>query len=76
MLSEGDGRIVSLELMWRADPSVAEVADLAPGWVAWRKALRGVRRWESVAPDGARPGVAADHTAPEGRGGAVARFPF
>lgn len=26
-LHEDDGRIVSLESMWRADPSVAEVAD-------------------------------------------------
>lgn len=34
-----DGRIVSLESMWRADPSVAEVADLPPGWVAWREGV-------------------------------------
>lgn len=38
-LREEDGRIVSLESIWRADPSVAEVADLAPGWVAWREGV-------------------------------------
>ncbi len=38
-LSEEDGRIVSLHFIWQTDPSVAEVADLAPGWVAWRVAF-------------------------------------
>ena len=38
-LSEEDARIVSLHLIWKTDPSVAEVADLAPGWVAWREAV-------------------------------------
>ena len=37
-LSEEDRRVVSLHLIWKTDPSVAEVADLAPGWVAWREA--------------------------------------
>jgi len=32
-------RVVSLALIWKTDPSVAEVADLAPGWVAWREAV-------------------------------------
>ena len=38
-LSEDDGRLVSLYSIWKADPSVAGVADLAPGWIAWREAL-------------------------------------
>ena len=40
-LSEEDARVVSLALIWTTDPSVAEVADSAPGWVAWREAVGG-----------------------------------
>jgi len=37
-LSEEDARVVSLYLVFQIHPSIAEVADLAPGWVAWREA--------------------------------------
>ncbi|WP_259392094.1 hypothetical protein [Paenibacillus thiaminolyticus] len=35
-VSVEEGRIVSLQEMMRLDPSVAELADLPLGWVAWR----------------------------------------
>ena len=37
-LRDEDGRVVSLQLVWQMDPSLAEVADLEPGWVAWGEA--------------------------------------
>ena len=40
-LSVGDAQVVSLQLIWTIDPSVAEVADLEPGWVAWRESVGG-----------------------------------
>jgi hypothetical protein len=33
-----DGRVVCMSSALKLDPSVAEVADLPPGWVAWREA--------------------------------------
>lgn len=38
-LNGESARVVSLALIWKTDPSVAEVADLAPGWVAWRETV-------------------------------------
>lgn len=38
-LREEDGRLVSLQLVWQMDASVADVADLPPGWMAWREAV-------------------------------------
>lgn len=31
-----DARLVSLEYMWRRDPTLGELADLPVGWQAWR----------------------------------------
>ena len=36
-LKEGDAVIVSLRKILRLDPSIAELADLPPGWRAWRR---------------------------------------
>ena len=33
-----DGRIECLGCLFERDPSLAEIADLPPGWVAWREA--------------------------------------
>lgn len=54
-LREEDGRLVSLQLVWQLDPSVAELADLPPGWTAWREAIG--KPW-SRSPQGgtAKPG--------------------
>lgn len=35
-VSVKEGRIITLEEMLRLDPSVAKLADLPLGWVAWR----------------------------------------
>jgi hypothetical protein len=36
-----DASVVSLSTILRLDPSVREVADLPPGWHAWRRAVGG-----------------------------------
>lgn len=36
-VSEKDGRVVSMSNILKRDPTVAEVADLEPGWSAERK---------------------------------------
>ena len=62
-LSEEDARLVSLQLVWQTYPSVSEVADLKPGWVAWR---------EGVGKPWRRTRNASPPAGPGGRGGAVA----
>jgi hypothetical protein len=34
-----DGSVVSLAALLRLDPSIREIADLLPGWHAWRRAV-------------------------------------
>ncbi len=36
-----DGMVVGLEEMWELDPTIAEVADLQPGWEATRERVGG-----------------------------------
>src|SRR5471032_2432893 len=32
-----DGRMISMEQAVALDPSIVEIADLQPGWIAWRE---------------------------------------
>jgi len=41
---EEDARVVGLGTMVRLDPSIQELADLPPGWHAWREAAN--RPWQ------------------------------
>ncbi len=45
-----DACVVSLSGILRLDPSVREVADLSPGWHAWRRAV-GVPWTREIDPD-------------------------
>ena len=36
---DADGRIIGMEHALRIDPSLRDVADLPPGWKAWRPAV-------------------------------------
>jgi hypothetical protein len=42
--TEADGRVISMREAVEIDPTVQQVADLPPGWVAWRERVGG--RWE------------------------------
>jgi hypothetical protein len=35
--SEADARLILLKNIVQMDPTVAELADLPPGWIAWRQ---------------------------------------
>ncbi len=34
-----DGRVISMQQALKIDPSIAQVADLPPGWMAWRESV-------------------------------------
>ncbi len=36
-----DGRVIGMEEALELDPTLAEIADLPPGWSAWREAIGG-----------------------------------
>jgi hypothetical protein len=36
-----DGRVISMREALRIDPSIAQIADLPPGWKAWRESATG-----------------------------------
>ncbi|MDB5291854.1 MAG: hypothetical protein JWL69_3095 [Phycisphaerales bacterium] len=37
-----DGRVIRMEEALKLDPSLCSIADLLPGWTAWRKNVGGV----------------------------------
>ena len=37
--NETDGRVIGMGTALRIDPTLREVADLAPGWKAWRSGI-------------------------------------
>ncbi len=39
--AESDGRVISMSEAVAMDPTVQEVADLPPGWTAWRETVGG-----------------------------------
>src|SRR4051794_29600310 len=36
-----DGRVIAMEEALKIDPTLSDIADLPPGWTAWRKELGG-----------------------------------
>ena len=34
-----DGRVISMREALKIDPSISEVADIPPGWTAWRESV-------------------------------------
>ncbi len=41
MNETSDGRVITMEQAWNIDPSIAEISDLPPGWIAWRSRVGG-----------------------------------
>jgi len=37
--NDEDGRVISMEEALDIDPSLSEIADLSPGWIAWRDSV-------------------------------------
>ncbi len=53
----GDGRVIGMGEMLSMDPTLGAIADLPPGWMAWRGAVG--EAWSRVPDDSARSGAQA-----------------